>query len=78
MNRAKRRWFPKKPICEGGARGFMTIGIAEVKPALLLLLMGMVISFVILLFEWMSKIMWDYHNKKRPQANQKEKIKFCN
>lgn len=78
MNRAKRRWFPKKPICEGGVRGFTTVGIAEVKPALLLLLMGMGASFGVLFVEWLVKIISDQRKKKRSRRNGKTKIKFCN
>lgn len=76
MNRAKRRWFPKKPICEGGVRGFITIGIAEVKPALLFLLIGMGVSFAILLIECLAKIISNQYRKKCAQINGKPEIQF--
>lgn len=34
-----RRWFPRKPPCEGSL-GFNSIGLTEVRPALILLLFG--------------------------------------
>lgn len=55
MNRVKRRWLLKKPICEGGNRDVRTVGIQEVKPALILLLMGIIISFIILIIETILK-----------------------
>lgn len=74
MNRAKRRWLPKKPVCEGGARDFITIGIAEVKPALVFLLMGMCVSFAILILELLTKVTSDHFNK----ADHETRIKFRN
>lgn len=51
MNRAKRRWFPKKPICEGVTSDLKAVGINEVQPALKLLAMGVFLSFLIMLLE---------------------------
>lgn len=60
MNRAKRRWFPKKPICEGGSREFLTVGLQEVRPALMLLSLSMGLSLTLMILElciyWQSKI----------------------
>lgn len=77
MNRLKRRWFPKKPICEGGARGFMTVGLQEVKPALYLLLIGNALSVLLMLVEMcMHKvIIWSNANK-APQHWAKLHTKF--
>lgn len=65
MNKYKRRWFPKKPICEGGARGFLTVGLQEVKPALFLLLYGSAMSLGLMFIEiCMHKaILWSNRNK---------------
>lgn len=51
MNKIKRRWFPKKPMCEGGSRGFVTVGIAEVKPAIIFYIVGTGVSSAILIIE---------------------------
>lgn len=51
MNKQKRRWFPKKPACESGARDFMTVGLQEIKPALYLLIFGTFLSFIVMLVE---------------------------
>lgn len=73
MNHMKRHWFPKKPICEGGVRGFTTISIAEVKPALIFLVMGFATSFVLFIFEVLAKIAVDY--KKRYDDMRMRKMK---
>ncbi|XP_031620817.1 glutamate receptor ionotropic, delta-2-like isoform X2 [Contarinia nasturtii] len=64
MNKYKRRWFPKKPICEGGARGFMTVGLQEVKPALYLLLIGTSLSLAFLLLEIVIYYLIRFNKKK--------------
>lgn len=51
MNRSKRRWFPRKPLCEGGARGFKTVGIDEIKPAVFMLLFGFAAALGLMLAE---------------------------
>lgn len=51
MNKFKRRWFPKKPLCDGGARDFRTVGLQEVKPALFFLLIGTAVSVLLMLIE---------------------------
>lgn len=45
-----RRWYPRKPPCEGGI-GFNSIGLTEVRPALMLLLFGFGAASVVLLLE---------------------------
>lgn len=51
MNKYKRRWFPKKPDCDSGVRGFLTVGLQEVKPALVLLCIGNGLAFALLVME---------------------------
>lgn len=51
MNKYKRQWFPKKPICDAGSREFRTVGLQEVKPALLFLGIGTVISLFVMIGE---------------------------
>lgn len=50
IDRIHRRWIPRKPPCEGSL-GFNSIGITEVKPALILWLVGFVSSLVVLCIE---------------------------
>lgn len=50
LDRIHRRWLPRKPPCEGGI-GFNSIGLTEVRPALMLLLFGFGAAFVVLLLE---------------------------
>lgn len=66
MSKQIRRWFPKKPICEGGARGFTTVGLQEVKPALYLLLIGTGLSVVLMFIEIaMHKVLTRQKKKKK-------------
>lgn len=51
MNRVKRRWLPTKPVCERGIRQVRAVGIQEIKPALYVLLFGIVIPLSICLTE---------------------------
>lgn len=51
MNKYKRKWFPKKPICDAGSREFQTVGLQEVKPALLFLGIGTGISLFMMIGE---------------------------
>lgn len=51
MKRDELRWIPKKPDCEGGGRGFLTVGLGDTKPAALLLLIGYASSVIIFFIE---------------------------
>lgn len=51
MKRDELRWIPKKPDCEGGRRGFITVGLRDTKPAAILLLIGYGLSVIILFAE---------------------------
>lgn len=51
MKRDELRWIPKKPDCEGGGRGFLTVGLGDTKPAAFLLLIGYASSVIIFFIE---------------------------
>lgn len=51
MSKQIGRWFPKETLCEGEASGFTTVGIREIRPALLLLLNGTALSLVLMFIE---------------------------
>lgn len=51
MKRDELRWIPKKPGCEGGRRGFITVGLGEVKPATFLLFIGYGLSMLFFVAE---------------------------
>lgn len=66
MNKFKRRWFPKKPLCEGG-RGFATVGLQEVKPALILLFIANGVALILMFMEiCIHKAMISYNHTKVP------------
>lgn len=84
MNKSKRRWFPKKPICEGGTRGFLTVGLQEVKPALELLAIGTGASLFIMIIEitvnliqvWLHKRRFKVHFNGMHLLSKKLKVKY--
>lgn len=51
MNREEIRWVPKKPECDKTQRGFHTVGLTEIRPALMLLLFGYAIAVAIAVVE---------------------------
>lgn len=59
MKRDEIRWIPKKPDCEGGRRGFITVGLREIKPAVFLLLIGYGSSVLIFVIEIMYRKSYD-------------------
>lgn len=54
MKREEIRWVPRKPNCEGG-HGFVSVGITEIKPALMLLLGGYMIAVIMIVIEILNK-----------------------
>lgn len=44
--------YTKKPVCQGVGGAFVTVGIVDVKPALLVLLWGFLFGFVVFLVEF--------------------------
>lgn len=67
----QRRWVPRKPPCEGSL-GFNSIGITEVKPALMVLAFGFALSLATMLGEVICKYLSKYSNdvyKKRVRWN---------
>lgn len=51
MNRVHRQFIPSKPRCEAGSRKFVSVGITEIRPAVLFFAIGMLTSFIIMLLE---------------------------
>lgn len=51
MNREFKRWIPQKIICAGNVGGFVSVGITEIMPALVVLLIGSGMAFGILVLE---------------------------
>lgn len=76
MKRDELRWIPKKPDCEGG-RGFMTVGLQEVKPAVVFLLIGYGLSVLIIAAENLLRILNARYKKFKKTATKiKSKAKF--
>lgn len=55
MKREELRWMPKKPECEGGGHDFKTVGIAEIRPAVYLLLVGYALAAFLLVSEYLFR-----------------------
>lgn len=75
MNRYKRKWFPKKPICDAGSRGFQTVGLQEVRPALLFLGIGTGISLFVMIGEILYHSIADRMHSKRCLKSKSDKEK---
>lgn len=63
----------QKPICEG-SRGFRTVGLQEVKPALYLLIIGTAVSMVLVLIENIIHNANVRHKKKKQLENKTHRI----
>lgn len=59
MKREELRWMPKKPECEGGGHDFKTVGIAEIQPAVNLLLVGYALAVLLLVSEYLFRKGYD-------------------
>lgn len=70
MRREEIRWIPKKPDCEGGRRGFMTVGLGEIKPAIYLLCIGYALSALIFISELL------FRNVRHIEKSFKHRIKM--
>lgn len=53
LDREKKHWHPRKPECIQSNQAFISfhVGLDEFYPALLILLIGMLISLIVLIFE---------------------------
>lgn len=65
LDREHRRWIPRKPECGSGGRGFVTVGLTEINPAIILLIAGNAISVAIFLTEKIIK--WILNQYKNPK-----------
>lgn len=70
MKRDELKWIPKKPDCEGGRRGFQTVGLNEIKPAAILLLIGYGVSVLFLGAEALQRAFL------RCKVEKKRKVRF--
>lgn len=62
MKRDQLKWIPEKPGCEGGRRGFQTVGLNEIRPAVILLLIGYGVSVLLFIIE-ILQMWWIAHCK---------------
>lgn len=51
MKRDEHRWNPKKPDCEGGRRDFITVGLNEIRPIAVLLILSYALCLSLLVAE---------------------------
>lgn len=70
MKHDESKWIPKKPDCEGGRRGFMTVGLNEIKPAIILLVIGYGVAVLFLGAEVIQNFLL------RKKLQKKPKIRF--
>lgn len=63
MNREHRKWMPQKPQCLGNTGGFISVSLTECYPALIILLIGIAISFTFLAIENIVYFILNYKKK---------------
>lgn len=56
IKRDQNRWVPKKPKCDGVAE-FLSVGLAEIKPAIQMLLIGYAIAISVVAFEIFARFL---------------------
>lgn len=69
MKRDELRWIPKKPKCEGGRRNFVSVGLDEVKPAIILLLIAYVLSILLSIIEIIYHTIQTHCTKSKKKLN---------
>lgn len=78
MRRDEIRWIPKKPDCEG-RRGFVSVGLKEIKPAAFLLLIGYGLSILICVTERLYRKSYDqclkFRARKMARTNMRKATK---
>jgi hypothetical protein len=65
QTRENLRYYQKKPKCAGVGSSFVSVGIVDCYPALLLLLYGLLISVVVLLLEIKAHKRFEFFKCKR-------------
>lgn len=56
IKRDENRWVPKKPKCDGVAE-FSSVGFAEIKPAVQILLIGYAIAIAVVVTELFARFL---------------------
>lgn len=65
MKREEIRWFPSKPKCDAGSRGFVTVGLQEIKPAVFLLLSGYGLSIIVFIVERILRKLFTFVDQRK-------------
>lgn len=53
IDRVHRQFIPAKPRCEAGSRKFVSVGMTEIRPAVIFLAIAVLMSLLIMLLEIM-------------------------
>lgn len=68
-NRENIRMYTRKPRCIGHAGNFVTASLVDTKPALLVLLWGYLITFVMIVIEFLTKYLQNKRQNQRIMSN---------
>lgn len=68
-NRENIRMYTRKPRCIGHAGNFVTASLVDTKPALMVLLWGYLITFVMIVIEFLAKYLQNKRQNQRIMSN---------
>lgn len=68
-NRENIRMYTRKPRCIGHAGNFVTASLVDTKPALMVLLWGYLITFVMIVVEFLAKYLQNKRQNRRMMSN---------
>lgn len=68
-NRENIRMYTRKPRCIGHAGNFVTASLVDTKPALLVLLWGYLITFIMIVIEFLAKYLQNKRQNQRIMSN---------
>lgn len=68
-NRENIRMYTRKPRCIGHAGNFVTASLVDTKPALMVLLWGYLITFVMIVIEFLAKYLQNKRKNQRIMSN---------
>lgn len=71
LDRNYRQWIPRRPICEPGGRGFVSVGLKEIRPAIILFLIMIGVSIFLLLCEIILKRVLQFYSTPPKVAKKK-------
>ncbi|CAH1399221.1 unnamed protein product [Nezara viridula] len=74
-SRIRQRWLPKKPVCDNSGRGYVSVGLTDFRPALLVMVYGITFSILAFLLEIITRYRCGFLKKSKRKPR---KVKHWN